>query len=229
MFEQLMESEPRRVRRVPQTIASIAIHTVIIAISIQLTRAVAESAKKPVPETPMLLTRPPAPSIAHVTASAGQVVSAAPAALALPSAPIAVPVGLPPVETGPAFDPRRFGLDHGNRSDPATPPDGVAGDPGAAITQAMADDPAEYLDGPKPVYPPALRQVGVTGAVTLRYVVGVDGKVEPATMAVIDSSNASFAAAAIQAILGARFRPARLHGRSVRQLVEQVIRFTLDQ
>jgi protein TonB len=119
-------------------------------------------------------------------------------------------------------------MERGTRGDPGAPLDRTSEDPGAAITQAMADDPAEYLDGPTPVYPPALRQVGVSGVVTLRYVVGIDGRVEPATIAVVDSSNTSFNAAAIRAILDAHFRPARLHGKTVRQLVEQVVRFTLD-
>lgn len=224
MFSELMESQPRRTRNVPQTLVSIAVHTAVIAVSIQLTRAVAHDVAPHIPEREMLLTPAPAPPPPHAAAaSAASAVVAAPPAPALPAAPISVPTAIPPIAAGPAIDPRRLGFDRGL----ATRPGDTSAAPGGIITGAMADDPAEYLDGPPPLYPPALRQVGVAGSVTLRYVVGADGRVEPASIAVIDSSNAAFNAAAIQAILAARFRPARLHGHAARQLVQQVIRFTL--
>jgi TonB family protein len=227
MFDELMESQPRRARSIPQTLASIVAHTVVIAVSIQLTRAVAHDAVKPIPEQEMLLTRASAPPVAPAPASPSHSAVAAPPALALPAAPITVPTAIPPVATGPAVDLRRLGFDRAPGGIPEARHDDLGGDSLAVITRAMADVPAQYLDGPTPVYPPALRQVGVTGTVTLQYVVAADGKVEPASVEVVDSSNSGFNAAAIRAILDAHFRPARLRGRAVRQLVQQVIRFTL--
>jgi periplasmic protein TonB len=227
VFDELVESQPRRVRSMPQALASIVTHTVVIAVSIQLTRAVAHDVAKPIPQQEMLLTRAPAPPVAPAPVSPSRSAVAAPAAPVLPAAPITVPTAIPPVAVGPAIDLRRLGFDRV----PAGPPAASRGDSGAVldgvITRAMADVPAEYLDGPAPVYPPALRQVGVTGTVTLQSVVDADGKVEPVSVKVVDSSNPGFNAAAIRAILAARFRPAQLRGRTVRQLVQQVVRFTL--
>jgi hypothetical protein len=46
---------------------------------------------------------------------------------------------------------------------------------------------------------------------------------------VLESTDPSFTGAASGALQRMRFRPARVRGRVVRQLVEQVIRFTLGR
>ena len=92
-----------------------------------------------------------------------------------------------------------------------------------------ADEPAQYLDGPEPVYPAALRQVGVEGWVQLRYIVGIDGHAEPGSIRSLQSSSTAFELPAIEAVARAHFRPARRRGRVVRQLVEQIVRFSVQR
>ncbi len=87
--------------------------------------------------------------------------------------------------------------------------------------------PATYVSGPLPVYPPALRIAGVEGRVTLRFIVDTTGRVEDSTMQVVSSTNKQFEIPAIIAIRASTFKPATIRGTSVRQMVEQVVHFTI--
>ena len=95
-------------------------------------------------------------------------------------------------------------------------------------TSTTVDDPVQYVGGPMPTYPDSLKAAKVTGNVTLRYIVGADGKVEGPSIQVLTSTNRAFEQPAIDAVKGSIFRPAILKGTKVRQLVEQVVRFSLN-
>jgi len=227
VFDDLLESRPHRDRSAGQMIISIVTHTIIIAVSIRLTGALAEPVARPPVETPMQLSRAP---VRRAAAAIGAPTSAtAPPAPVLPVVPpVEITIGIQPVPAGRAFDPRSL-------VSPATPgrqpefDDSTSGDPRMVVTMRDVDEPAQYLDGPSPVYPAALRQVGVEGWVQLRYIVGVDGHAEPGSVRSLASSNVAFEAPAIDAVAHANFRPARLNGHVVRQLVEQVVRFTVQR
>jgi TonB family protein len=227
VFDELVESRPHRDRSTGQMIVSIVTHTIIIAVSIRLTGAVAESVARPPLEMAMQLIRAPVrPATSAAPAPASARMAAVPM---LPIvAPIDVAISIPPVPVSRGFDPGSLGrpVPNGWRPDVG---DSAASDPRTVVTMLDADEPARYLDGPEPVYPPALRQVGVEGFVQLRYIVGFDGRAEPGSIRSLQSSNAAFEAPAIEAIARARFRPARLKGRVVRQLVEQIVRFTVQR
>lgn len=230
MFDQLVESRPVRARSPLQFAVSIAVHTAVIAISIQLTRAVAESVARPPLTIDMRLDRPPVPAPASASSSPAATASAiavAPVA-EMPIAPVVVPTSIPPVDLGRRFDPRGLGSPTGHAGSQFDTP-GTTTDPSLPMALDQVDEAVVYLEGPTPVYPPALRQVGVEGSVVLRYVVGVDGRVEMESITVLQSTNHAFDAPAIDAITHAKFKAARIHGRVVRQLVEQVVRFTLGR
>lgn len=94
------------------------------------------------------------------------------------------------------------------------------------FTADAVDDPVAYVGGPQPRYPDSLKALKITGRVTLRFVVGVDGKPEAASVQVLSSTHPAFEQSAVEAILGSTFRPATIRGTKVRQMVEQVVRFT---
>ena len=226
MFDDLVESRPHRDQRTGQAIVSIVTHTIIIAVSIRLTGAVAETVAKPPVEIPMQLTRAPvSPAATVIAAPTGARTPAPPALPIVP--PIDIAANIPPVPAS-RFDPRslegpvRSGWSFDVR-------DSAASDPRTVVTIRDADEPAQYLDGPEPVYPGALRQVGVEGWVQLRYIVSIDGHAEPGSVQSLQSSNPAFEAPAIEAIAHSHFRPARLRGSVVRQLVEQIVRFTVQR
>jgi TonB family protein len=62
--------------------------------------------------------------------------------------------------------------------------------------------------------------------VQLQFVVGSDGRVDERSIRVLVSSHPGFMLAALQALKGSRFKPARHGGRPTAALVQQTIRFS---
>ena len=69
----------------------------------------------------------------------------------------------------------------------------------------------------------------VQGSVEVQYVVDTLGHAEPASWRVMRSTNPQFEAPAREAIMKGVFKPARIKGVAVRQLVQQSIKFTIGQ
>ncbi|HEX2189527.1 MAG TPA: TonB family protein [Longimicrobiaceae bacterium] len=78
------------------------------------------------------------------------------------------------------------------------------------------------------LYPPMLRDAGVTGQTMLKFVIDASGQVEDGSVEVISTSHDGFANASIQAADRFRFRPAKIGGRSVRVSITMPISWTLD-
>jgi TonB family protein len=80
-----------------------------------------------------------------------------------------------------------------------------------------------------PIFPDSLRAAHVEGRVTIRAVVGADGRIEAATVQITASTNHLFDSAARVAFLSCGFVPARVAGKPVRQIVQQGIVFALPK
>lgn len=78
-----------------------------------------------------------------------------------------------------------------------------------------------------PTYPTELRRTRTVGVVIAEFVVDAQGRAEPATFSVVSSTNALFTEAVSDALPSASFRPATLHGRAVRQVVQLPVYFVL--
>lgn len=113
---------------------------------------------------------------------------------------------------------------------------GLAG-PAAAQERAEADSVATFElsaveEAPRPtnttefrqaldrLYPPLLRDAGVTGTVHVHIRVLEDGRVDPGSVTVINSTHEMFNDPTIRAVRVLRFRPARASGQPVRVWVE---------
>jgi TonB family protein len=91
------------------------------------------------------------------------------------------------------------------------------------------DERATLHDGTlAPSYPELLWRDGVAGRVLLEFIVSRNGDVEPLSVAVASATHPMFAAAAVQAVMEARFRPASLAGRAVRQVVQLPVVFSTE-
>ncbi|MEO6068180.1 MAG: TonB family protein [Gemmatimonadota bacterium] len=151
---------------------------------------------------------------------------------ALPAAPIvSVPV-LPPIPTTepspvlpgtPRIDPTTL--------TPDTPP-GVpfvpGGDPGSAAAifrEAEVDELPALLAAGRLRYPAVLAESGIAGSVTLAFVIDVEGSVEAGAFEVLAATHQGFVAAAVEAVVTSRFRPARKGGVAVRVRVRQTVTF----
>lgn len=78
------------------------------------------------------------------------------------------------------------------------------------------------------VYPPLLRDSGVTGEVELWMVVETDGTVAPGQVEVVNASHPLFGEAAASVVPAMRFRPAALDGVPVRTRVTLPVTFLLE-
>ena len=87
------------------------------------------------------------------------------------------------------------------------------------------DRPPDLVHAIHPQYPEALRGSGAGGAVELEYVIGASGRVEPSSFRIRASPHPAFSRSAVDALRGARFRPALRRGRPVAVRVWQTIRF----
>ena len=109
------------------------------------------------------------------------------------------------------------------------PGSGGDGEPaaGAIFDSRTVDRDVRITRERAPRYPDALRAAGVSGVVTLRFVVDTAGRIEPGSLHVIESPNEQFTAAVFAALRDTRFSPGESHGRPVRVLVQRSFRFEL--
>lgn len=79
------------------------------------------------------------------------------------------------------------------------------------------------------LYPPLLRDAGITGNVTMKFVVNAQGSVEPTSVSVVSASHDSFGEASTKVVERMRFKPAKVGGRAVPVLVQIPISWTLER
>jgi bla regulator protein BlaR1 len=73
------------------------------------------------------------------------------------------------------------------------------------------------------LYPRDLRGEGIGGTVMMQFVIQADGKVDPASVKVVDSTHEQFGEASVKAVEKFRFRPGRYKGQNVRVLIQMPI------
>jgi TonB family protein len=86
---------------------------------------------------------------------------------------------------------------------------------------------AQAPNSAMPVYPATLRASGVSGAVTARFVLDPDGRVQTETIQIVRSDHPDFSDAVRTALSRARYLPAILHGVRVHTLVTQSFTFSI--
>lgn len=231
MFGTLIESQPAAERSLGQTIFSLTVHAMLLVGAVHATKGAAAEVRARLVDSTAVFIRPIDPAEVVHAAPAATASSAVPAGPTFETVtpPLDIPIGIPPVDLGESFDPSRFTA-VGKEGPGAVLGASGVGDPLATLDSLPVptvdvDVPVRYLGGGEPTYPAALRRSGIAGEVTLQFVVNVKGRAEAGSVRVVKSTQAGFEAAAREAILRARFEPARLRGKAVRQLVQQKIRF----
>jgi protein TonB len=213
------------------TALSTLTHALLIGGAVALTGSVSTPPSSPRTESPLPIylpsSRPPAASAPQPSpaATTSRLVSPGPP-LPLPDH---VPLGLPPVDLTERplrgyGEGRAGGASHEVPGDPA---DHRA--PDQAWLPFEVDDPIEVLRQEPPTYPPVLKAAGITGVVEVQYVVDTLGRVEPASITANSATRPPFLDAVRHSLGAARFRPARVRGHPVRQLVQQRFRFDRDR
>ena len=233
MFENLIESKPKRQKTTKQIIMSAILHVALGYGAIIATANAAEQIKAINADTSLVFLKAPEPPPPPPpeTPPPEAIVSANPPPLGFQTVmpPTEIPKDIPPVNLNERFNAADFsgkGVEGGLAT-------GIAGGTGPVtgetFLQEQVDDPVQQINIPKPRYPPVLQQAGVSGFVDVRYVVDTLGHAEPASWQVLKSSNAQFEAPAREAIMKGVFKPARIKGAAVRQLVQQSVKFNIGQ
>ncbi len=100
--------------------------------------------------------------------------------------------------------------------------------PDTAFSVLDVDEMVErYETSAAPIYPRDLAAIGTEGQVQATYVVDTVGRVDTATIEVVQSDDPRFTESVRTALGEMLFRPARRAGKPVRQLVEQKFRFKI--
>jgi protein TonB len=105
----------------------------------------------------------------------------------------------------------------------------------APIDVSLAEEKPQLQNGPEVqrllqrLYPPLLRDAGITGQVQMKFVVNAQGRVEATSVSVINASHDQFGEASTKVVEKMRFRPAKVGGRAVPVLVQIPISWTLER
>ena len=138
-------------------------------------------------------------------------------------APDVIPTNIPPVNLSEKFDPKDYsgtGVEGGLAS-------GMVPTGNELFMEAIVEEKPSVLSGPQLVYPEMLRQAGIQGRVMVQAIIDTTGRAELNSVKVLQSPNPGFDQSAKNYVLKALFRPARVHGRAVRVLINIPIDFKI--
>jgi protein TonB len=210
---------------------SISVHVaVVLAALYATTRPTVEREPVPDPRVYFVPEQRPAtvvPSAPQAKPAASKPATPAAAPAKTVAAPTIAPVSVPAVDV-PLADP--------SAAAPAEPTASAVAGTGSLDAGQSArsgpyevgevETPAAALSRSGPEYPERAIRLALSGMVTARFIVDSRGRVE-SDVVILESSSDEFTSAVRSYLRRARYRPARVGGRPVRQLVEQRFVFEL--
>ena len=140
-------------------------------------------------------------------------------------APTDIPTNIPPINLQEHFDPKDYtgtGVEGGTGT-------GIVPSSDQVFMESVVEERPEVLSGPQLQYPDLLRQAAIQGRVLVQAIIDTSGRAEPPSVKVIASPNPGFDQSAKNYVLRALFRPARVHGRAVRVLINLPIDFKIKR
>ena len=225
MFDHLIESRrgSDKKRSFGVGMISLTIQTSLIAVAVYATLGAAQADTGPVVDTTMVYLNQPQqqqqeqPKIVQldVQLKGFQTVVA----------PTNIPTDIPPINLQEKFDPRDYsgtGVEGGIGT-------GLVPSSDQVFAEAVVEEKPDLLSGPQAEYPQLLRTAGIEGTVIAQFVIDTMGRAEPGSIKILRSPNPGFDQPVRNALLRSLFRPARVHGRAVRVLVQQPYNFTLKK
>lgn len=238
MLSTLIASRPPRAPRASGAAASLVLHLGLLTAVVANTGQRGTIAPPPSSVRVVPLVAPSAPpSSASQAAPPPSPIAPPPATPTLPEPslpPIAPPVVVP---TGISARPVTAQVASAT-SGPVGPPVGSAlPSPSPALSSGSVgvlgsdavDVPAALRPGsPLPSYPEWLRRSRIEGDVRVRFIVGADGRVEMASLEILDSTHPAFEESVRAILPRLRFSPARVGREPVRQMVEIPFGFRLQ-
>jgi protein TonB len=237
MFNNLLESKPKKQRTTGGIVFSGVLHAILITLAVEGTLQAKQSLEKPKAEkvefVDMKKKEPPPPKEEPKPIPKEVVVAPPPPkGFQVLTAPIKVPDVLPDIDLSKKVtDEADFtgkGVAGGNSK-------GVVGGTGPVQTdqpyfEFQVEKQVQQIPGTGNLkYPDILRSANVEGEVLAQFVVDENGRFEPGTFKVIKSSHDQFTQAVKNALPNMRFYPAEIGGKKVKQLVQQPFTFSLQK
>jgi protein TonB len=229
VFENLIESKPKKTQSGKQMLLSLFLHGVLGAGAIWATTGAAETVQAILADTTMFILEPPKetppppdqpPPDAIVSANPP------PQGFQVVLPPDVIPTEIPPVDLNQRFDARDFtgrGVEGGIAA-------GIVGGTGPVdnaqvFLEAQLDDPPSVLSPGPSRYPEVLKAAGISGRVVLEFVVDTSGHVDASSIKIISTPHQGFNNAAREAVRATVFRPGKLRGQPVNVMVRQAVNF----
>jgi protein TonB len=237
MFNNLLESKPKKEKRGGGTVTSVVLHSIIVGLAVYATANAAIRNEKPRQEKidfvetpkdqPPPKEEPPPPPPPDVV-----VAPPPPKGFQVLTAPVEIPDVIPDIDLSKKVTDENDFSGKGVAGGKAS---GVEG--GKAVVQS--DQPYFEFQVEKPVvpapgsvsprYPDMLRQAGVEGEVLAQFVVDTTGKAEAGSLKILKSSHDMFVQSVKNALPNMKFIPAEVGGRKVKQLVQQPFTFSISK
>ena len=239
MFNRLPESKPQRQRRAGGVIVSTVVHLVFIALAVKATGLKAETGPENEREVRVFLPPKPTPTVERIPdrprATSPMVRPTAAPTIVVPELPNLkeIPIGIPDLGQLTNLDDWALratvsGLPTGSGN--GVSPNVSGGPSGGLMTESTVEKAILAIPGTsKPRYPSMLQSAGVEGDVRAQFIVDTLGRVEAGSVKILATSHDLFGASVRDALMRARFTPAEVGGRKVRQLAEQVFTFTIKR
>lgn len=225
MFDNLIESGRKREKKkfFGVGFASLAIHSVLIAGAVYATLGAGESKDKVLTDTTVVFLnqnqeqKPPEQQVImpDVPLKGFQTVVA----------PDIIPTSIPQINLTEHFDPKDYsgtGVEGGTAN-------GIVPNADAVFTASIVEEQPERLAGPQPPFPELLKQAQIQGRVLARAIIDTTGRIEPNSIKILQTPNPGFNAGVIDALRKSLFRPARVHGRAVRIMIDIPFDFTIKR
>ena len=237
MFNNLLESKPKKEKRGGGTVTSIVLHSILVGLAVYATANAAIRNEKPKQEkidfveTPK--DEPPPPKEEPPPPPPPDVVVAPPPpkGFQVLTAPVEIPDVIPDIDLSKKV------TDEADFSGKGVAGGVAKGKEGGAVVQS--DQPYFEFQVEKPVvpapgsisprYPDMLRQAGVEGEVRAQFVVDTTGKAEAGSLKILKSSHDMFVQSVKNALPQMKFIPAEVGGRKVKQLVQQPFTFSISK
>lgn len=236
------KAAPRNVQKRGGATASVVVHLLLVAGAFTVASAepietVPIEKQELIYHAPEPVPMPPTAAEAQTSSDAATSASAAPA-VAVPALPAltSIPVDIPPIDLDSRMDVSL--TDFTKRSPRGTTSVGEGGvgvggtttTPGAVHSDLQVDRQVNILSGYRvPRYPESLRSMGIEETVNATFVVDTLGRIENGSLDISGVRHMAFASAVREALANARFRPAEVAGRPVRQRVAQAFVFSIQK
>lgn len=235
MFENLIETKPKKPKTAKTMALSVFIHVVLISGAVWGTLQAKEAIEKPKAEkvefVEMKKDEPPPPE--DKPPPPPEIVAAPPPpkGFQVLTAPIKIPDVLPEIDLSKKMTDEADFSGKGVQGGIAK---GVVGGTGPVGDQTYFEFQVEKQVSQIPGsmnlrYPDMLRSANVEGEVLAQFVVDTTGRVERGSIKILKTSHELFTSAVQSALPGARYYPAEIGGRKVKQLVQQPFNFTLTK